>query len=88
LRLVSTGQFKKDCKRQMKRGKNIKKLRPIIQALANQEPIKKKYRDHSLSGTWANRRECHIEGDWLLIYCVKGDDLILERTGSHSDLFK
>jgi len=88
LRLVSTGQFKKDCKRQKKCGKNIDKLRSIIQVLTNQELLEEKYKDHSLSGTWANRCECHIEGDWLLIYCVKGGDLVLERTGSHSDLFK
>ncbi|HFD0819960.1 TPA: type II toxin-antitoxin system YafQ family toxin [Legionella pneumophila] len=47
-----------------------------------------KHRDHSLSGAYANRRECHIEPDWLLIYKLGSEEIIIERTGTHSDLFK
>jgi mRNA interferase YafQ len=72
----------------IKRGKKINLLDEIILKLFNEEPLDVKYRDHQLLGLHKNRRECHIEPDWLLIYKVVEDELILERTGSHSDLFK
>lgn len=82
-------QFKKDYRRVMRQGKDIKKLDTIIDALANGEELPGANHDHPLSGNWANHRECHIAPDWLLIYQIHENILILEltRTGSHSDLF-
>lgn len=59
-----------------------------MQLLLNEETIPEKHRDHSLSGNYASRRECHIEPDWLLIYKLGNEKIIFERTGTHSDLFK
>lgn len=72
-----------------KRGKNISKIKNIIQKLINQEPLKSKYKDPKLIGNYLGRRECHIEPDWLLIYkIIPVENLIIfERTGTHSDLF-
>ncbi len=71
-----------------KRGKDLDKLKNIIDILANNSPLPLKYRDHKLMGCYEGSRELHIEPDWLLIYRLSQDSLILERTGSHSDLFK
>lgn len=81
--------FKKDYKRIVKRGYDIQLLEEVISILANQEPLPEKFRDHSLLGKYTGCRECHITPDWLLIYEIDGDELILylTRTGSHSDLF-
>lgn len=88
MNLVYTGKFKKDFKRSLKRGKSEDKLFGIIDKLMNKKTLPEKCRDHPLGGNWSNRRECHIEPDWLLIYYVCGEDLILERMGSHSDLYR
>ena len=88
MNLFYTGRFKKDFKRMMRRNEDENQLWEVVEILQRGKPIPQKYRDHPLSGNWKNRRECHIEPDWLLVYCVKGDDLILERTGTHSDLFR
>ena len=85
--IVWTGQFKKDYKRARKQNKDIDKLRSVIELLTQREPLPAKYRDHKLTGYSKEHRDCHIEPDWLLIYRFDGDDLILERTGSHSDMF-
>lgn len=81
--------FKKDYKRIVKRGYDIRLLEEVISILANQEPLPEKFRDHSLLGKYTGCRKCHITPDWLLIYEIDGDELILylTRTGSHSDLF-
>jgi mRNA interferase YafQ len=50
--------------------------------------LERKYKDHKLKGRFKNRRECHIEPDWLLIYKIEGETIFFERTGSHSELFK
>lgn len=84
---IYTNSFAKDIKLAQKRGKNIDKLKKIIELLVNKEPIPQKYRDHNLVGNFIGRRECHIEPDWLLIYKIDKDDIIFERTGTHSDLF-
>lgn len=86
--IFQTSQFKKDFKRIKKRGKDVSKLKEIISAIADSEALEERHRDHALSGNWAGSRDCHIEPDWLLIYRVDGDFLFLERTGSHSDLFR
>ena len=69
------------------RGKNINKLDDILKTLAAGKTLDKKFHDQKLIGNFKARRECHIEPDWLLIYRTDGKELILERTGSHSDLF-
>ncbi len=71
-----------------KQGKDISKLRSVIEQLMQGGILEPKHRDHQLTGHWKGHRDCHIEPDWLLIYRIAGDDLFLERTGSHSDLFK
>jgi addiction module toxin, relE/stbE family len=85
-----TSKFKKDVKLLKKQGKNIEKLYEIINILACAEELDAKYRDHNLIGNYKGYRECHIEPDWLLIYKVMENILILtlSRTGSHSELFK
>lgn len=91
LKVVFTGQFKKDYKLALKRGCNPKKLEKIITILKEEQSLPPVYHDHLLvnSKRYKDVRECHIEPDWLLIYKIKDETLILEllRTGSHSDLF-
>ena len=91
LKVEFTGQFRKDYKLAIKRGCDPKKLETVITLLVNEQPLPEKYRDHALTNThgYKDMRECHIEPDWLLIYKVFKDVLILRliRTGSHSDLF-
>ena len=85
----TTTQFKKDFKLAMKRGLKIELLEEVISTLAIGESLPDKNKDHALSGNWIGHRECHILPDWLLIYRIEDDILILTltRTGSHSDLF-
>lgn len=82
-----TKQFERDLKKSLKRGKNKDKIKSIITKLINEERLESSNRDHKLIGNYLNRRVCHIESDWLLIYKVTDDGIIFERTGSHSDLF-
>lgn len=81
--------FKKDFKRILKRGYDIRLLEEVIEILANGDTLPAKYKDHSLIGDYTDCRECHITPDWLLIYQIDGNELILylTRTGTHSDLF-
>lgn len=88
LNIERTSRFKKDMKLMLKREKDIKKLKSVLLKLVNQEPLEPKHRDHSLTGNYDFSRECHIEPDWLLIYTISNETLRLERTGTHSDLFK
>jgi mRNA interferase YafQ len=80
-------QFKRDVKLLIKRGKDMGKLREVIDCLVKGGELLARSRDHQLKGTLKDCRECHIEGDWLLIYRIEGSELCLVRTGSHSDLF-
>ena len=84
-----TTQFKKDFKLAIKRGLKIELLEQIIAELAMGEELPEKNKDHALTGNWVGHRECHILPDWLLIYRIEGDVLVLTlaRTGTHSDLF-
>jgi len=82
-----TNQFKKDIRKVQRRKKNLEKLKQIIDFLSKDEELPSKYKDHKLTGNYTGRRECHIEPDWLLIYKKGENEIILERTGSHSDLF-
>ena len=85
---VRSAQFKRDVRRIEKRGKDLTKLRVLLASLIRQESLSSRYLDHPLRGIWKGYREAHLEPDWLLIYRTEGDDLLLVRTGSHSDLFK
>ena len=84
-----TNSFKKDYKRAIKRRLKIEKLDEVISILAKGETLDEKYRDHALAGIFAGLRECHIEPDWLLIYSIENETLILTLsiTGNQSDLF-
>lgn len=84
-----TSKFKKDYKLAIKRGYSIKLLEEAVSLLANGKPLPEKYVDHALSGNWTAYRECHIQGDWLLVYRIENDVLVLTlaRTGTHADLF-
>lgn len=83
-----TTQFKKDYKRIKKQNKNIDRLKVVIEKLVAGKKLEPKYRNHRLSGNWNDHRDCHIEPDWILIYRIEDEELILERSGSHSELFK
>lgn len=87
--ILSTVRFKKDLKAIMKRGYNIQLLQDIVNLLAAGKPLPEKNKDHMLIGDWYGHRECHITPDWLLIYRIDNDVLVLTltRTGTHSDLF-
>ena len=87
--IVFTNKMKRDVKLMKKRGKDMSKLTATLSLLGSGEPMPPKYRDHQLSGILSDFRECHIEGDWLLIYQIFEDKLTLSAsaTGTHSDLF-
>lgn len=84
-----TSKFQKDLKKVQKRGYDISLLTNVIKKLANGEVLPEKNRDHALSGSYAGLRECHITPDWLLVYEIDDESIILylTRTGTHSDLF-
>ena len=90
LSVTWTSQFKKDYKLAKRRKKNLAKLRRVVDILSKELPLDEQYRDHALTGNYRGHRELHIEPDWLLIYRVYGDVLMLSltRTGTHSDLFE
>ena len=85
-----TLQALKDIKKAKKQGKNLEKLKEVLVLLQEQQTLPPKYKDHALTGNYIGTRECHIEPDWLLIYKIDGDKLILTlaRIGSHSELFR
>ena len=88
-RIARTSRFKKDLKAVIKRGYNINLMGSVVDMLADGQELPVQYRDHELTGNFKGCRECHITPDWLLIYEVADEELILylTRTGSHSDLF-
>lgn len=81
-------RFTKEYNLMFKRGKDLNKLKRAVSLLEKDELLPMQYRDHKLIGDYLGSRELHIESDWLLIYCINDHELILERTGTHSDLFK
>lgn len=90
LTVRTEGRFKRDVKKLAKSGsRDMSELKTIIQKLEARGWLEKEYNPHPLSGNWKDHMECHIEPDWLLIYRIdkKYNELILVRTGSHSDLF-
>ena len=80
-------KFKKDFKTCMKRGYKMSLLQQAVDTLRIPAQLPAKNRDHILTGDYSGYRECHIEPDWLLIYKQDGDELKLDRTGTHADLF-
>ena len=82
-------QFRKSLKKMLRRGKDIEKLDKVVSMLARGETLPPKYRDHALSGDLAGLRDCHIESDWLLLYYIEHNVLVLtlSDTGTHADLF-
>jgi mRNA interferase YafQ len=87
-KLSQATQFSRDVKRMRKRGKDLEKLREIVKLLAEGTTLPANHRDHPLTGPRQPSRDCHIEADWILIYTADKESLRLERTGSHSTLFK
>jgi len=83
-----TAQFRKDVKRMGKRGKKFAEFKEVIRRLVAEETLAPKYRDHVLVYQYKGTRECHIEPDWLLIYESTKSELVLIRTGTHTDLFR
>ena len=85
-----TNQFKKDVKLAGKRGKNLAKLKAVLELLIGGGILPAQYKDHPLRGNFAGSRDCHIEPDWALIYTLteNGSHVRFERTGTHSDLFR
>ncbi len=85
-----TTQFKKDIKLAGKRGQDLEKLKAVLDQLIAGADLPAQFKDHPLRGNFAGSRDCHIEPDWLLIYTLteNGNHVRLERTGSHSDLFR
>jgi mRNA interferase YafQ len=86
--VVRSGRFKKDIARLQKRGKDMEKMKAALGLLLSGAPLPPRMKDHALIGNWAPRRDLHIEPDWLLIYMIQDGVLWLERTGTHSDLFR
>ena len=84
-----TSRFKKELRRAVKRGLDEELLNKIIKLLANEQSLPPENKDHELKGKFKGYRECHIQNDWLLIYKVYKNELVLslERTGTHSDIF-
>lgn len=89
LTISYSSRFKKDYKVIKKRGYDIEMLEEVLTLLCEEQPLPQKYRDHALTGNIIGHRECHITPDWLLIYKVEADELLLSltRTETHSDLF-
>ena len=82
-----SSQFKKDVKRMERRGKNLAKLKRILDLLIDGKLLPSEYKDHPLRGEFAGSRDCHLEPDWVLIYTLEENHVRFERTGTHSDLF-
>jgi mRNA interferase YafQ len=89
LKLEYTAKMKRDVKRMQKQGKDMKKLDAALRLLVSQAQMPPQYRDHPLKGELNGTRECHLEGDWLLVYQILEESLVLLAlgTGSHAELF-
>lgn len=89
LKIRFTNRMKRDVKLIKKRGKDLSKLEYVLDVLSRTQTLPDKYKDHALRGEWKDFRECHIEPDWLLIYQIEKNELIVYAlaTGSHADLF-
>ena len=88
LKLRTTTRFQKDYKKVLRSGRDMSRLKRVMTWIANEQPLPPELRDHKLIGNYQGRRECHLAGDWLLIYKIESDSVIFERTGSHSELLQ
>ena len=88
LKPKTTTRIEKDYRKAIKSGKDMTRLKRVMTWIANEQALPTELRDHKLIGSFQGRRECHLSGDWLLIYKLEDDTVIFERTGSHSELFK
>jgi mRNA interferase YafQ len=86
--LRTTTRFEKDYRKALKSGKDMTRLKRVMSWIATGQALPDELRDHKLIGNFKGRRECHLAGDWLLIYKVDGETVVFERTGSHSELFQ
>ena len=86
--IIRKSRFKKDFKKLQSSGKDLEKLAEVLRLLQQGRKPPERYRDHNLTGNFSGCRECHISPDWLLIYQMTETELILVRTGSHSELFR
>jgi mRNA interferase YafQ len=86
-RIAQRNQFRADLKRQKRRSANIEELIAVVEMLAEYGEVPAGYQPHKLSGEWTGVWECHIEPDWLLIYSITEEEVLLIRTGTHDDLF-
>jgi mRNA interferase YafQ len=86
--VLQTSRFKKDMRRQLRRGKDRAKLAVVVEVLVTKGTLPSGYSPHPLQGIWQGKSECHLESDWLLIYTVTDSAVILYRTGTHADLFE
>ena len=87
-KLKTTTRFEKDYRKARKSGRDLTRLKRVMTWIAGEQELPPELRDHKPVGNYHGRRECHLAGDWLLIYKLEGDTVIFERTGSHSDLLK
>ncbi len=86
-RIAQRKLYRADVTQQKRRGKDIEELIAAVELLAEQGTLPSAYQPHKLSGEWSGASECHIEPDWLLIYTVTQEEVLLIRTGTHADLF-
>ena len=86
--IVRTSRFKRDVKKALRRNKDPETLKGLIKKLIKGQSLPANYQDHPLKGDYRDCRDCHIEPDWILIYRIKGNELHLIRTGTHTDLFR
>lgn len=89
LTVRQTSQFKRDLKKARKQGKDMRLMEKVVLLLQKCEPLPLRYGDHALAGDWKGFRECHVSPDWLLVYMIENDMLILtlSRTGTHAEIF-
>ena len=88
LLLLTTTAFERDLRRVERQGKDLDKLEAVVDLVQTQKPLPARCRPHPLRGDWSGHWDCHVEPDWLLLYRVTATQLILVRTGSHSELFR
>jgi len=88
LNLRTTTRFEKDYKKAAKSGKDMTRLKRVMSWIAGEQMLPLELRDHKLVGNYQGRRECHLAGDWLLIYKIEAGTVTFERTGSHSELLR
>ena len=88
LKTHNTKAFRQDFKRLFKSGKDMAKLRIVMELLEEEIPLDDEYLEHSLKGIWKGYQECHITPNWLLVYKIAGDLITFARSGSHPEIFK